>query len=233
MAVIMSGLGGRQRNYIMTKTIGIIPAGGKADRFKGIAKELLPVSPNDCALSRVIKSMRMGEADEIYIGSRRERVAEHWQIADQHKGVSVITHADGFGGMWDVIATVAAKGKADWYYFAMADTVYPADVFMREKKNDVSCGVFQTNKPERFGVVADGRITDKPQGLTGTHLAWGVWIFSGAAMDALAKACRETKDHTAALNALIAAFPVDAFVMPYYYDLASFEDYAEFLCQLT
>lgn len=217
----------------MTKTIGIIPAGGKAERFKGLSKELLPVSPNDCALSRCVKSMKMGEADAIVIASNQERLLEHELVAVQNKNVVVRVQANGFQGLWEVLAVIGESTEADWYYFAMPDTVYPADVFMRQKNNDVSCGVFQTNKPERFGVVSEGKILDKPQGLTGTHLAWGVWTWSGAAMGVLAKAARETQDHTAALNVMISQFPVEAFLLPYYYDFASFEDYTEFLCSLT
>ena len=215
----------------MTKVIGIIPAGGNAERFNGIAKEMLPISADDCALTRCIKSMKLGGADEIFIASTQGKVAEHWTLADYAKDVVIRVQAKGFRGLWEVIAAIGESEKADWYYFAMPDTVYPVDVFKREKKHDASCGVFWTDKPHRFGVVRDGKITDKPAEVTGAVVAWGVWIWSGAAMGVLAKACRETQNHTAALNVLIQRYPVDAFLMPYYYDFAAFEDYRDFLCQ--
>lgn len=214
----------------MTHTIGIIPAGGKAERFKGLAKELLPVSNEDCALSRCVKSMQMGLADEIYIASRQDRVAEHYRVTE--KIGNIVLSAVGYRGLWEFVATVGEKAKADWYYFAMPDTVYPVNVFMREKTKDVACGMFRTSQPHRFGVVSEGKIIDKPEGMTDMAIAWGLWIWSAAAMEVLTQACRETQDHTAALNVLIGKFgtEIDAFLMPYYYDFATFEDYTEFLC---
>ncbi len=215
----------------MTKTIGVIPAGGNAERFNGIAKEMLPISADDCALTRCIKSMKLGGADEIWIATRQEKISEIFRVVGHSEDVLIRAQVGGYRGLWEVVAAIGESEKADWYYFAMPDTVYPVDVFMRDKKADASCGVFWTDKPHRFGVVSEGRITDKPADVTGTVVAWGVWIWSAAAMDVLAKACRETQDFTAALNVLIQRYPVDAFLMPYYYDFAAFEDYREFICQ--
>ena len=213
----------------MTNIVGIIPAGGNADRFHGLAKELLPVSADDCALTRVIRAMRNGDAGEIYIASRHDRVTEHYRVTQHIKNVNIM--AFGFRGLWDVIAVIGEKAQADFYYFAMADTVFPLDTFARDTSHDVTCGAFYTDKPSRFGILGTNRIVDKSPDLIGD--AWGVWIWTADAMEFLVRACRETQDHTAALNKLLGRFGLDIFWMAYYYDFASFDDYAEFLCSHT
>jgi hypothetical protein len=213
----------------MTKTVGIIPAGGSAYRFRGLAKELLPVSPDNCALSRCIKSMQIGGADKVYIASRQDKITEHWRVIEQVQGVSLTARP--FAALWEFVAYIGENVIADRYYFAMADTVFPLDTFTRDTGHDVTAGLFYTAKRGRFGILAGNVIVDKHPDLIGD--AWGVWIWSRDAMEYLAAACRDTRDHTAALNLLLAHFGRDCFYMPYYYDFAAFEDYREFLCQAT
>jgi hypothetical protein len=213
----------------MTKTLGVIPAGGSAFRFRGLAKELLPVSPDDCALSRCIKAMQIGGAEEIYIATRHDKLNDHWKVIEQVRGVHLTARP--FASLWDFLAYIGENVKADRYFFAMPDTVFPMDTFTRDTGHDVTAGLFYTDKPGRFGILAGNLIVDKHPELIGD--AWGVWIWTRDAMEYLAAACREERDHTKALNKLLERFGRDAFWMPYYYDFATFEDYVEFLCQLT
>lgn len=212
----------------MTKTIGIIPAGGNAERFKGLSKELLPVSVDDCAMSRCIKSMQIGGATEIYIATKQDKIKDHWQVIKDMSGIHLTARE--FRGLWDFIAFMGESVKADRYFFAMPDTVYPTHVFINDTPANVTCGTFRTFKPYRFGILCGNVIEDKTDKL---GYAWGVWVWSRKAMEFLANACRETKNHTGALNLMLARFGVDTFEMSYYYDFATFEDYMEFLCSLT
>jgi hypothetical protein len=217
----------------MTRTIGIIPAGGTAARFNGLSKELLPVSPHDCALTRCIKSMQIGGAEDIYIATRPDKTVEHWRTVESFRGVHLTARS--FQGLWEFIAHVGESTQASRYFFAMPDTVYPIDAFSREfTMSEVwhaTAGVFLTDKPGRFGILAGNSIIDKDPKLTG--YAWGVWIWSREAMTALSAACRETKDHTKALNKVISQFGINTFLLDHYYDFAAFDDYLEFLCSLT
>jgi hypothetical protein len=213
----------------MTKTVGLIPAGGSALRFKGVWKELLPISQTDCALSRCIKAMQSGGAESIYVATKPEKIAEHWKVIENIGGVHLTARP--FASLWEFIARTGETVKADKYFFAMPDTVFPVDAFQRDARHDVTCGAFYTKKAGRFGILTGNHVVDKSPSLIGD--AWGVWIWSGEAMEYLTAKCRETKDHTAALNCMLERFGVDTFYMPYYYDFAAFEDYTEFLCSLT
>lgn len=210
----------------MIDTLGIIPAGGKAVRFGGIYKELLPISENECGLSRCIRSMRRGGAGKIV-------VATNW-IRYEHINLDVTVLEGEYLGMWEVIEHMESLGNyynVNRYLFAMPDTVYPLDIFERMPKDEPVCiGTFETAEPQRFGVIHDGRIVDKQKLEPGMYKAWGVWSWSGDVMPVLVDALRAKKDHTAAFNLILDAFGYHETEMKYYYDFASFEHYRDFLC---
>ena len=160
------------------KSIGIIPAGGSAYRFRGLAKELLPVSPDECALTRCVRAMQNGGADEVHVASRHDRITEHWRVIEQMGGGHITARP--FGNWWEFVRYIGRNIDADRYYFAMPDTVFPLDTFARTFTADVSAGVFHTDKPGRFGILAGDVIVDKHPDLTG--YAWGVWSWSRLAM---------------------------------------------------
>lgn len=208
----------------MSRVIGILPAGGTAARFNGLAKELLPVSNGECALSRCARTMLDCGAEEVVILSS-------WNKANLHicalSGLPVQVIANDYRGVWETI-TRAGELEADWYYFAMPDTVFPTDVFKVPKTSDVMVGLFETNKPERFGMLRGSKIVDKKPGPSGC--AWGAWIWSRKAMEYLAEVLPLVQDHTRGMNMLIDRFNFSTFPLAYYYDFAAFEDYREFLC---
>jgi hypothetical protein len=119
-------------------SIGILPAGGNATRFRGIAKELLPVSPAECALSRAVRAMQNGGASEIYIASRHDRLPEHWRAIENTGGCHLT--AKPFRRWWEFVRYIGRTVEADRYYFAMPDTVFPLDAFAREVTAEVTAG---------------------------------------------------------------------------------------------
>jgi hypothetical protein len=187
----------------MTRTIGIIPAGGAAIRFRGLQKELLPVSETETALDRCVYSMFVGGADEIFIITNNSRNIVHKTATVIYKDHPKLS---------DVFVT-AANLTADWYYFAMPDTVYPVDIFTVKKTAPFMVGTFWTDRPERFGMLRvgmlrdgkivsqQGQIVDKQKGAPGK--AWGALILDSASMIYLARQAVKTYNHTAALNALL------------------------------
>lgn len=208
----------------MTDVLGIIPAGGLAERFQGVDKELLPISRTDCGLTRCIQTMQLGGANDILLFTNRKKLMNHWNRIKDLQGVRM--YAQELRGLWEVIAE-AGKTIAKWYYFAMPDTVFPLNTFMHDKA-DVLAGTFITNSPERFGVFHGNVIVDKRPD-DGIFTAWGVWIWSEKSMRTLIKTCLETHDLTQALNTIIGS-ELKTFPLAYYHDFASFEDYKDFIC---
>lgn len=202
-------------------SLGIVPAGGNATRFNGLAKELLPVSKDDCALSRCVKALPVAEVE---VFTTADKYNAH---RDALQGITkAYFTVKKFPTLADVLDYAITHSEASWYYFAMPDTVFPTTAFPKPS-GPVMCGVFNTDQPERFGVFRGDEIVDKKKGKAG--LAWGAWIWSREAALDLASACAQTHDYTAALNIMLQRWGVDTFPLRFYYDFASFEDYKKFL----
>ncbi len=210
----------------MGKIIGIIPARGKAVRFGGQLKELLPISNNECGLSRCIENMMRGGADEIILQSTSEKESFH-RVVTQNYALVQIACAPNGRGLWHEIREITHY-PASQYLFAMPDTIMPYTVFENIKDLDVSIGIFHTDNSERFGMLRDRKIVDKQPGEPG--YAYGAFVWSALAAEYLVEACNKYKDHTKALNALLSRFDVNMFVIDYYCDFASFSDYKRYIC---
>lgn len=208
----------------MSTSLAIVPAGGKAVRFNGLPKELLPVSQDECALTRCVSAFG---TDGVLVFSNHDKYDLHKAALDGMPGVRLVTWP--CNGLAEVISLGINAQIADWYYFAMPDTVFPTDAFP-EPNHAVMCGTFLTDEPERFGMLRGDTLVDKEPGPPG--FAWGAWIWSRVAAEFLADACDKFQDYTPALNALIAKFGMEQFPLRYYYDLASFKDYRKFLKEI-
>lgn len=218
----------------MTNILGIIPAGGMSERFYGVYKELLPIGPSECGLTRCIYSMLSADANQIVIATTEERMKEQKRFVDPDDNCVFIWRR--FDDLWEFISEIANAYPADVYYFAMPDTIYPIDVFERMPVDQPVCvGTFQTFQPERFGVIQDQSILDKQLELGDgiePFTAWGVWSWSGDVMNVLVETLRYKQDHTKAFETIIRIFGYHKVEMEYYYDFASFEYYREYLCSI-
>lgn len=206
----------------MTEILGIIPAGGRAKRFNGIPKELLPVDDKHCGLTRCIQAMRNGGATKIFVGSAIYNYGLHRAVSKD-----VIIEPRNYRGMWEVITT-AQKQQADYYFFAMPDTVFNIDAF-NITESDISCGTFITDEPNRFGIIVNDYIYEKPA--FGGE-AWGLWIWSNEAMKHLSRSLKDTFDLPISLNNTIERFGLNKFPLKFYYDFANFGEYRKYLCSM-
>jgi hypothetical protein len=209
----------------MDRVIGIIPARGLASRFGGLPKELLPLSDNDCGLTRCVWYMQAADAKEVVVLTTHAKVGMY-RMALKELPCVCLDCGEAGRGLWRDLLDVA-KYPADWYLFGMPDTVFPSDAFTVERDHPVMTGTFLTDHPERFGMLHGNRIVDKQPGEPG--YAWGVWIWSAEAMEYLIGALAGYQDHTQAINALLDKFGVKTFPLEYYYDFATFADYREYL----
>jgi hypothetical protein len=112
---------------------------------------------------------------------------------------------------------------------AFPDTYYPADIFKREFAGDFNLILFETDEPERFGVVADDAIWDKSDLYTGHQHAYGAVVWSMEVVEFWKDHLDVIIDHTHAFNLAMTEFGFETYHMDYYHDMATFEDYVEFL----
>jgi hypothetical protein len=204
-------------------SVGIIAAAGKATRFNGILKELLPVDDGISLLERNI-GVLYGVSDQIVIVTTPEKIAAHALVAKRYSKISLTIQETN----WDIYGAMI---KAMWIphdriHFVMADTYVPYDAFYRTETCPVWMGMHWTDTPIRFGVLRHGCIVNKPlldEDFELPERAWGVlsweadvsaeWFKSGVT------------DYTDAINIAIKLFPTKYYDLQYYYDVASFEDY--------
>lgn len=110
--------------------LGIIPAGGNAERFGGCYKDMLPINNSQLLIDRCIEAERIGGADcFLVITSKDKHAMHHHHLGDGYyfclKAVS----------LWKSIV-VSFAYDADWYFFGMPDTYYPTDTFLHLQEKD-------------------------------------------------------------------------------------------------
>jgi hypothetical protein len=200
--------------------LGILPAAGNATRFGGIYKELLPIGEK-CILERAVETLAM--CDEILLVTNQEKIGEQARVLGPAVRYAI---QEGDNGMWSAIEE-SFYIQAECYYFMMPDCV--VGDFWRPMRDNYkfTMGIFETNTPERFGVIQDGRIIDKDPSLEKPATAWGVLSWRREVVDFWESA--EVTDYTEAFNQAMEAFGYDTFLLEYYYDMASFEDYERYV----
>ena len=206
--------------------IGIVPAGGNSTRWNGYPKELLPVANGTTLLDRTIEAVSR-VTDRIVLVTSEKKVG--WQTDKLGDKVDYCINGS---GLWSGIARIFYI-NAEWYYFAMPDTYYPKNAICDLRGGDFNIGYFETQKPERFGVLLDGQIHDKEHMEKGVYRAWGLLSWSQRVVNFWRKYEGEIETHTQAFNMAMEKFGYTQHPMDYYFDLASWKDYKELMAWLT
>lgn len=204
--------------------IGIIPAGGKSERWNGFPKEMMPTGNSWTLLDRMILLQTRALVDKVVIVSSTEKFALHEWWIDEHKkwpGVDIAV-AD---SIMDAIQTVIrGPWKLTEGIFGMPDT-YSDNPMFPELHDPLELGLFKTKLSHRFGMLRGDQIVDKEAGEPGR--AWGAFMFN----EDVAKfwVSREFEDHTDMLNQAMRKFNYGSWTLNQYVDIASYQDYVNML----
>ena len=203
--------------------LGIIPAAGKADRWGGYPKELLPISNERTFMSRTVDSLLMCGCDQVIVITNPAKIHLHaYHLRDWANVLFSIQQGD---EMWAAMTT-ALDTPAEEYYFMMPDTFLPDRPFPQSMETDFGVGVFLTEQPERFGVLRGNEVVNKQPSET-PGLAWGALAWSKA-VASLWKS-KFYSGYTSAINGAIQEFGFSQWHLAYYYDIGSMDHYSEFL----
>jgi hypothetical protein len=93
------------------------------------------------------------------------------------------------------------------------------------KYSDFSLGLFDTNMPERFGVLHGGKVINKDSTMESPAKAWGAIVFSKKVRDYWLTC--HIMDYTHALNLAILAFGLETWELAYYHDISCMHDYMD------
>lgn len=207
--------------------LGLIPAAGKATRWGGYYKELLPTS-NGCGLiDHTVKAMAYGDADVILVVTSEEKLPVlQGHLNGRHDIPIYYTIQRGDNDIWSAMIE-AFPFRAEWTLFAMPDTLYPVDVFVNPLQKRFTLGTFETSKPERFGVLHNGAVVNKSDQFHGRQTAWGVlaWHIN------VQQYWQSTPpaNYTDAINLAMGSFDYDTRPMAFYHDMANFGEYREWM----
>jgi hypothetical protein len=205
----------------MTERRGLIPAAGKAERFGGVMKELLPISEGRALINRTYDALINGGCSDILIVTSLSKISA---IAATLPGCTYRIQAG--QTLWSAILE-SLDTEARRTCFAMPDTYFPEDAFERDFPAELTLGVFHTDKPERFGMVRDRYIVDKMAGDPGQ--AWGVAVWSELVSRLWLKHSAQINNFTDALNLAIHKYGYETFDLEYYFDAANMDGYKEII----
>ena len=210
--------------------LGIIPAGGKASRWGGYLKELLPLYDRHWLIDHTVEAMERAEVDAILVVTSKAKLAPlAAHLARQPWSAPILYAVEERGlDIWGGILE-ALRVQADEYLFAMPDTFYPPAAFQDCPDSDFSLAVHQTSSPERFGVLLGNEVVNKREHPPGVYDAWGLMAWSGRVAELWRAA--GLRNYTEAINTAIEGFGLDTWRIDYYYDMATFDDYRKWIIE--
>jgi len=212
--------------------LGVIPVAGKGSRWGGYYKELLPCGKGEWLLDRTIKAMKIGGAHRICVVTSQEKIATHVaHITEKYDDVFYVIQK----GTNDIYSAMEASfpyaGSIN--YFAMPDTYFDKFAFTAPSftANEFYLGTFYTDKPERFGTIRGERVLNKrpsPSTEKGKfYEAWGAMVWS----DKVSRLWKNSSpsNYTDAINSAMQFFGYTTFPLHDYKDMATWDDYTEFI----
>lgn len=204
----------------------IIPAGGLAQRFGGIYKELLPVGDRQYLLSSAIRRAQELGADTHLVITSAEKAAVHARFLSQHAAgysTTLQVRDNTATDLWAALAPVVGQNSL----LILPDTVFTVTECV-PASCDLAFGVFTTNEPYRFSVLDAGVIHTKKE-LTDRKqwTAWGCVYWSEAVSGFWSDLTFTSYD--AAFQAAIDMFGYKTFTIDNYHDLGSWEAYQRYV----
>lgn len=206
----------------MAYRLGIIPAAGKAARFGGVLKELLPLPNGVSFIAESVLRLR-NYCDDIVVVTSPEKIRDH---AVELGGNVLYAIQEDKRDIWGAMVT-GMQIEADYYLFTMPDTYMPRDSFGGYQDQLFAMGMHETNTPERFGCLKGSKIVNKCKDVETPVQAWGVLAWAKMAKQYWLGADIQT--YTDAINMAL-VFSVPRFWrLDFYHDNATIEDYISLL----
>lgn len=210
----------------------IIPAAGKATRFHGLPKELLPTDMHECGLSRAVRLAKELDGTPVVVTNRDKQVM-HERIlrVAEYLNDCVFVKQETMDELWGAIRLGLERDCPGG--LVLPDTVTSIAATPRHSPAGaavIQFGTFETTTPERYSVVPNATpfaIFTKANLPAGSYRAWGMVLWSAHVTNFFLD---NTFDHyDRAFEAAARTFGHATFPLSYYYDLGSFASYLSFL----
>jgi len=213
--------------------IGIIPAAGKATRWSGQYKELLPINNEMTLLDRSILLCQSAGCDKIVIVTNTDKISSHAQYLGRQKSDGIFyklqTHPD--KDLLGAIMSGMEIGRCpEGYLLVMPDTIVELEFPKIPKDYHIEFGTFSTDRPHKFGVIKNDMVIDKCKefydGRT-FYDAWGIIWFSPEVRDRFLT--MNFISQVEAYNDSMRNLGYGTFPLRSYRDFACFEDYERWI----
>jgi len=210
----------------------IIPAAGKAVRFNGLPKELLPTDLHECGLTRAVRIAKEIDSEVVIITNRdkhvlHERILREKELLDG----CVFKEQNTLDEMWGAIRLGLAMDCAGG--LIMPDTVTSiAAGLSYTRPESIQFGVFDTDTPERYSILTNSNpftilTKQKVPGSRGACKAWGMVLWPEQVTNFFLANSFDHYDR--AFEAAARQFGHGVFPLSYYFDLGSFPSYLAYL----
>jgi hypothetical protein len=210
----------------------LLPAGGRAERFDGIYKELLPIGEGEFLLTDAIRRAHALGADRARVISNADKHATHAKFLARHAtayAVELSVRAEHDEHLWAALRREIPLD--DSVLLVLPDTTWTCNERIPEGC-DLAFGTFATEEPYRFSLVHDGRILTKPTGRLGRWEAWGC-VYWSARVAAFWKQQEYRSgvypEYDRAFEAAMQEFGYKTFRIENYHDMGSWSAYSAFL----
>lgn len=208
----------------------LLPAAGRATRFGGIIKELLPIDESGMTLleNAAFTGARHFQIDNIVVVTNEFKERYHRQVLERSPVDMVpIQYIRQTGvELWGAIRDALDPDQDT--VLLLPDTVIKLPNGRQGLEKDLMIGVFLTEEPERFSTVSEGKIRTKvPNGV----FAWGAMYWSAKVSRMLLDKGRGHYDE--AFNEVIGQLGYKTFPIYEYNDLGSMAYYIRYIQGLT
>lgn len=214
----------------MTTRRFVIPAAGKATRFGGIPKELLPISKTRCGLTHAVElATTIGQCAPVVVTTKEMRWLHKKTIANAGlRAIIIVDPKKTLGDMWESVLC-GLDGTMPGGLI-MPDTVpVLTDQQPSPRASALSLGCFLTSSPEQYSCLELGGLpprirTKEPN--EDTAIAWGMVMWDAQAAQDLSK-FRGHYDR--AFESIMQSCGCDVFMLKSYADLGTFARYQEYI----
>jgi hypothetical protein len=199
--------------------IAVIPAGGRASRFMGIHKDMLPIGDGRFLLTEAMARARLMGADRCVVVTSAEKAAMHERLLSRDDTLLVSTDR----GLWAAIEQTFVFNEAS--LLILPDTVFtPVAAVPRAP---LAFGTFATDEPHRFSAISGDTIITKQPGPPAQ--AWGC-VAWGVGVIAFWRG-KEYAHYDDAFRDAMAAFSFATFPIKDYHDLGDWASYRRFIVE--
>ncbi len=225
----------------------IIPAGGKAVRFNGMLKDMLPIDDiGTTALEGTLdRAFSLYDTRQVILITNTAKWYLHDEFTRMYikkhnlpkNAINLLMKGNNVNTLWDAILQglhSIPNGVPGGLMLPDTITRFNVDHALTNTINaGITFGLFDTYEPERFSVVEDNQIYTKVRkcytiACDTPYKAWGVVLWSAHAHLVMMQHYWRETEYDVVFSKIMADLGYNTFDLDYYYDIGTLEAYINY-----